>query len=114
MTQAVLQITGLLGMYQAELARVLYLNCADIGEMANARAVIQPGTLAWQQAEQFIRFFERLYQRYAGDEVKMCHWLRAQQAGLNTSPLLLMVDEHRLADVIRLLEQSQQQSDASN
>lgn len=103
LSQAVVQATQLLGMYQAELARILRLQCADIGELANGRWLLQPGTDSWYQAERFIRLFELLYHRKNGDSVAMCHWLRADNANLGTTPLLALVDELRIDEVVGLL-----------
>jgi hypothetical protein len=103
LSQAVVQATQLLGLYQAELARILHLKCADIGELANARWQLQPDTESWRQAQLFIEFFELLYRSKQGDGVAMRHWLRAHDPHLQGSPVLLMVDELRMVDVIESL-----------
>lgn len=100
LTRAVLQITQLLGLYQAELARVLGLQCGDIGDFAAARASLQAGTLAWAQARRFVALYECLFRYCAGDAVAMHHWLRARQANLPDTPLLMMVDAGRLDTVL--------------
>ena len=105
MTQSVLQATELLGMYQAELARILHCHCADIGELANARKLLQPATSAWLQAEMFIDFFQTLYSAMQGDAVAMHHWLRAENSQLGGVPLLLMVDDLRIKDVLDCIKQ---------
>ena len=102
LTQAVLQITQMLGMYHAELARVLRLNCADIGELAEARKVIEKSSQAWLQAQKFITLYERLFDYCAGDETCMCHWLRKHRVDINGAPLYVMVDELRIDDVLEL------------
>ena len=50
LTQAVLQIATLLDMFQAELARVLHVNCGDVGQLSGGRQVLETGTLSWDQA----------------------------------------------------------------
>lgn len=100
LTQAVLQIAQMLGLYQAELARVLGLQCGDIGAFATARAQLSSGTSSWQQARRFVCLYEHLFGYFAGDAVAMYHWLRARQANLADTPLLLMVDAGRLDDVL--------------
>lgn len=100
LTQAVVQITQMLGMYQAELARVLGLQCSDIGAFASASKFLQPGSSEWRKAERFVTLYQRLYQHFAGDPVAMYHWLRARHAQLAGVPLLLMVDEGRLDDLV--------------
>jgi hypothetical protein len=44
LTQVVLQVTTMLDMLQAELARVLQVNCGDIGLLSSGRRVIEAGT----------------------------------------------------------------------
>ncbi len=104
LTQSVLQIIDLLDMYQAELARVLRLKCGDIGELASAQRCLVTGTGHWQQALLFVRFYRLLYDRMNGDGVAMRHWLRVKNAGLGGVPLLMIVDDDRLAEVVGFLE----------
>lgn len=101
-----LQATALLGLYQAELARVLCINCADIGQLASGRQCLQPGTLAWRQARLFIRLYQALYSLHAGNGPAMCHWLHVPQPGLGGEPHLLLIDDGRLADVVHCVEQA--------
>ncbi|MDH5649240.1 MAG: hypothetical protein OEY67_06255 [Gammaproteobacteria bacterium] len=104
LTPAVLQVAHMLGMYHAELARVLGLNCTDIGEFTSIRKFLQPGTHAWQQAVLFIRFYQSLYLLMRGEESAMCHWLRAGSCELNGVPLLLIVDDQQLSVVLEYLQ----------
>ena len=90
----------MLGLYQAELARVLGLQCRDIGDFASAKATLPGGSSAWDKARLFVRLYERLYLFCAGDAVAMYHWIRARQPRLTDTPLLLMVDEGRLAELV--------------
>lgn len=87
----------MLGMYQAELARVLGLQCADIGAMASVQKFLEPDSPSWSKAELFIQFYQKLFQRFNGDEVLMVHWLRADLKKFNKSPLLMMVDDGELS-----------------
>lgn len=100
LTPAVLQAAELLGLYRAELARVLHLQCGDIGRLGAARERLVPGSRSWQQAVLFIRFYRALYTLMQGDEAAMCHWLRASNRQLEGVPLLLLVDEDRLSEVL--------------
>jgi len=104
LTQAVLQIIDLLGLYRAELARILHLRCGDIGELAAARRCLEPGTDAWMRAQLFLRCYRALFAHMDGDGVAMRHWLRVQQPGLGGVPHLLMVDDDRLDAVVGYLE----------
>ena len=104
LTQAVLQIVEMLGLYQAELARILRLRCGDIGRLAAAQQNLEPATPAWEQALLLVRCYRALYVVQHGDGVAMRHWLRVPDATLGGVPHLLMVDDGRLADVVACLE----------
>ena len=104
LTQAVIQVITMLGLYQAELARILGLQCADIGEMASARKFIDLDSEAGRQAGLLIQFYNLLYERCSGDETLMCHWLRRYDNDLSGSPFYLIVDEHQLENVIEFME----------
>jgi len=100
LTPALLQASHMLGLYHAELARILKMQCADVGELANAQQLLEENSIAWQQAEKFISIFECLYLKFQGDEALMCNWLRKLNADLNGVPLYLMVDEGLIDDVL--------------
>ena len=100
LTQAVLQITQMLGIYHAELARILHLQCADIGELSNANNVISKNSVSWVEAEKYIELYEYLYLSHNGNEALINNWLRKENKKLQTAPLYLMVDELRIDDVI--------------
>jgi hypothetical protein len=105
----VLQITEMLDLYRAELARVLQLKCEDVAQLASGRRELEPGTPAWDQAILFVRFYQALFEKMAGDGVAMHHWLRADNPRLNGVPLLLMVDDGRLAELLDHVEQDMEQ-----
>lgn len=105
LTQAVLQITTLLDLYQAELARVLHLQCSDMGLLSNGKTCLEPDTTAWQQAGLLVRFYHVLYEMKQEDGVVMRHWLRVEQQEPGGIPHRLMVDEDKLQDIVELLEQ---------
>jgi len=100
LTRAVLQVMQMLGLYQAELARVLGLQCSDIADMASARRILRTGTPEFTRARQFINLYECLYRHFDGEAVAIYHWLRVRLAPNYTTPLILMVDEGRLGELI--------------
>jgi hypothetical protein len=104
LTQAVLQIVDMLGLYQAELARMLRLKCGDIGRLAAAQECLEPATPAWEQAQLLVRCYRALYVVQHGDGVAMRHWLHVPDQALGGVPHLLIVDDGRLADVVACLE----------
>lgn len=101
---SVLQASQMLAMLNAELARVLELQCADIGMLAAAQVTLQPKTIAWQQAQRFIQFYNLLYDKYSGDAVAMRHWLRSENKILAGVPLLLIIDDGHLEDIMHFLD----------
>lgn len=104
LTQSVIQITEMLGMYRAELARVLHIKCEDVGRLADERQNLEPETESWEQAILFVRLYEMLYEYCEGEEAAMHHWLRANNQGLAGEPLLLIVDNNKLQVVLKYLE----------
>ncbi|RDH83061.1 MAG: hypothetical protein DIZ80_12440 [endosymbiont of Galathealinum brachiosum] len=104
LTQAVLQVTQMLGIYHAELARILRVQCSDIGELSNAENIIVINSTAWSQAEKYIELYELLYNLQSGDEALVNNWLRKKNKKLNGTPLYLMVDELRIDDVLEVLK----------
>ena len=106
LSQAVIQIIDSLHMFQAELARILKLQCADIGLLSSGQNCLQPDTIAWQQALLFVRLYQALYKKFEGDRVAMIHWLRAEHKSFDLSPHLLIVDENRLNEIVLFLENS--------
>ena len=103
LTQAILQIAQMLGLYHAELASILKLQCGDVGNFSNTKRTLEINSVAWQQAEKLVLIFEALFEKFDGDEALMCNWLRKHNAELNGVPLYLMVDEGRVNDVLSLL-----------
>ena len=105
LTQSVLQITEMLGMYQAELARILHLQCSDIGRLSSGKAVLEEDSENWQQAERFLQFYQLLYTHFDGDGVAMRNWLRRENSELGGVPLLLMVDDLKIEAVIQFFHE---------
>lgn len=99
LSQGVVQIAAMLEMYHAELARVLGWQCADIGQLANGRRLLERDTPQWRRACLFVRMYQQLYQRYDGEGARMINWLRRDHPAFGTSPHLLMVDRDGLESV---------------
>lgn len=106
LTQAVIQVVDMLDLYQAELARILHLQCADIGQLANAQKLLIVDTQAWDLACKFIHFYQLLYLYKNADGVAMRHWLRRRNKTFEQTPHLMLVDEDRLTDLISSLRAS--------
>ena len=101
-----LQITQMLGVYNAELARILRVQCNDIGELSSANNVISIDSSSWVEAEKYIKIFECLYELHQGNEALMNNWIRKNHKQLQAVPLYLMVDELRIDDVLDVLKKS--------
>ncbi len=95
-SQSVIQVIELLGMYNAELARILGQQCSDIGELTSGKRCIKRDSEAWQQAVLFIETYHLLYDCFAGDSVAMYHWMRAHNKPLDGTPHFLIVDDGKL------------------
>ncbi len=102
-TQQLVQALDTLDLYQAELARILNLQCADIAAFSHAQKLLQPDAAEWKRSAQFIRLYQLLYQKTQGDGVKMRHWLRRRHPVFSQTPQLLLVDEDRLLQVLDYL-----------
>lgn len=100
LTRSVLQVTEMLGLYRAELARVLGLRCEDVGSLADRRSILGPGSDAWRNALMLVHLYELLYDHHGGDGAAMFHWLRVPCSQLGGVPLLMMVDEGCLEQVL--------------
>ena len=83
------QATEMLGLYQAELARILGMQCSDIGRLSGGKQLPGEATEFWKQAVLFVRLHELLYDKFNGDEVAVYHWLRAENPALQGVPLYL-------------------------
>jgi hypothetical protein len=104
LSQSVVQAAAMLGLVRAEVGRILGFKCAEFTALFEGRSVLQEGTYAYQQGELFVRLYQLLYDRMAGDGVQMVHWLRRHNKSLGNAPFYLIVDEGRLAEVLQLLE----------
>lgn len=107
LSHRVIFITHQLGLYHAELARVLHLRCADIGQLVSGKTLLQRETTAWRQACLWVEFYETLSGKLQGDEVAMYHWLRAENSLLGGVPLLLLVDDDRLLELVEFLVENE-------
>lgn len=103
LTQSVIQVTEMLGLYRAELARVLGLRCGDVGALADGKSLLTPASEAWERATMLVRVYELLYDSQDGDGTAMYRWLRIPCRQLGGVPLLLMVDGGRMSQVLAYL-----------
>ena len=103
LTQSILQIRDLLGLYNAELARILSVQCADVGRLGVAQNYLETDTPAWRQALLLRSTYQRLYDWQQGDGVAMNHWLRKSHPDMSPTPLMLMVDHGGLQTVYDFL-----------
>ena len=94
----------MLDLYQAELARILHLQCADISAFCNAQTRLDPHTDSWQRSHHFIHLYQLLHRRLAADGVQMRHWLRRQHPHFGKTPQLMLVDEERLDELLEYLQ----------
>ena len=105
-SQSVIQVIELLGMYHAELARILGQQCGDIGELSCGKRCIERDSEAWSQAKLFIETYHHLFDYFEGDSVAMYHWMRADNDRLNGIPHFLIVDDGQLQRIHDYLYQA--------
>lgn len=104
-TVAVLQVAEVLGLYQAELARILMLRCSDIADLYAGR-VIEKNSMTYNNALLFIGLYRWLYSHYAGDDVMICHWLRRYDRVTGRSPFIRIFDHGELIIIVNELNNS--------
>ncbi len=104
LTQAIVQISDMLGLYRAETARILDVRCGDIGELFEGKRNLVPDSPEWEKACLFLEFYSLLFKRMDGDGVLMCHWLRASGPDQGVTPLLEMVDNNSIENLIKTLK----------
>ncbi|MCP4076847.1 MAG: hypothetical protein GY744_11775 [Gammaproteobacteria bacterium] len=104
LTQAVIQVVDMLDLYHAELARILHLQCSDIGRLANAQTLLIPASEPWNRACEFVFFYQLLYQHQKANGVTMRHWLRRFHPRFSQTPHLMLVDENRLPELVEYLD----------
>jgi len=108
LSRDIVQIMQMLQLYQAEVARILGLNCGDVASLARAQTLLVKDTPAWQRACLLVRCYRALYARYRGDSIVMYHWLHRDLPELGATPHRLLVDEHALEAVVACLERGPQ------
>ena len=96
LSQSVVQIIELLGMYHAELARILGQQCGDIGELTSGQSCLRRDSKAWQQASLLVDTYNLLFDCFEGNDVAMYHWMRAHNKILEGTPHFLIVDDDKL------------------
>ncbi len=108
LSQSVVQVIELLGMYHAELARILGQQCGDIGELTSGQTCITKNTEAWRQASLLVTTYNLLFDSFEGDSVAMYHWMRAHNKELEGTPHFLIVDDGKLQIIHDYLLQKNQ------
>lgn len=92
-----------LGLYRAELARILGLHCDDVSDAVQLELLLDTSQVIHHQAERFIRMF-RLAELFCSKENHpITNWFRQPMDELGTSPFYAMVDQGRLEDLVALL-----------
>lgn len=108
LSQSVIQVIELLGMYHAELARILGQQCGDVGKLASGQRCIQKDSAAWTQASLFVKTYNLLFDYFNGDSVAMYHWMRSHNKKLDGTPHFLIVDAGKLQMIHDYLLQATQ------
>ncbi len=104
LAQNLVRIMDTLQLYQAEVARILGLHCAQVAALVQGRARLNPETPAWIKARRLEQVYAELHQRCGGDSMAMYRWLHLELAPLGATPHRLLVDEHALEAVLACLQ----------
>ena len=106
LSQSVIQVIELLGMYHAELARILGQQCSDIGALSSGKSCLTKNSEAWHQAVLLVETYHQLFDYFDGSSVAMYHWMRSHNKYLNGTPHFLIVDECKLQTIHDYLAQA--------
>jgi transcriptional regulator with XRE-family HTH domain len=101
LTRASLRAATLLGLSQAELARVLGLSAASLSRLAHGGRSLEPGSTSWQLAALFVRLFRSLDAIVGSDDAAAREWLASPNLALGGVPRELMFD---LASLVRTVD----------
>ena len=96
----------MLGVYRAELARILHLKCFDVSNPIMLEILLSDDVELERRARRFVQLYTLLEKQFSGDAAAMANWVRRENVLLETTPLLAMVDQDRTEDVIALLSMS--------
>lgn len=107
LTQSLVQVMQVLDLYQAEVARILKLQCGDVDRLSQGHEFLQLHSSPWKLTKEFIRFYQLLYQYHQGQGVAMRNWLRRRHVEFDQTPHLMLVDEGRLQEISAWLEAHQ-------
>lgn len=92
----------MLALYHAELARVLHLQCEDIGELNSEKSFLIENSTAWEQALLHIKLYNLLYDFLEGDGLLMRNWLRRKNEPLKG--ILLIMDDYKINEAIEHIQ----------
>ena len=104
LTLAVLQAADMLGLYGAELARILNVLCSVVSLMSNGKKLLETDSKTRDRGLRSLEFYELLGKTPGHHEADMHHWLRVEHKQLQKSPLLEMVDHNGLRKVMNCLK----------
>jgi hypothetical protein len=103
LTKAALRASALLGMKDAELARVIGVSAASLSRLHRDRT-IAPATKEGELAVLFVRMYRSLDAILGGHEGRMRAWLRAENHHLGGVPAELVQTVPGLVHVIQYLD----------
>jgi transcriptional regulator with XRE-family HTH domain len=104
LARAATRAASLLGLRQAELARILGVSAATVSRMASGEHVLQPGQKAWELAALFVRLFRSLDALVGSNETQARAWLTSPNAALGATPRQLIADAEGLVRVVHYLD----------
>ena len=104
LARAATRAANLLGLSQADLARILGVSPATVSRMAAGRYALQPGQKAWELAALFVRMFRSLDALVGANDAQARAWLTSPNRALGGEPRSLLAQTEGLVRVVHYLD----------
>jgi hypothetical protein len=104
LSKAVARASGLLGLRNSELARVLGVSAASATRLRAGAYVLKVSTKEFELAALLVRLFRSLDSITGGDDAALKSWLRAENRALDGRPIDKIVSVEGLVDVVAYLD----------
>ena len=105
LSHAVVEAGDMLGLERADVATIIHFIREGAGALYEGRALIEPGSEAWDRSKLFVELYLSLDDAMGGNQAKMVRWLHTRNPALkNEEPLVVLEDQGRLEDVLNALK----------
>ncbi len=104
LSRATLRAAQLLGLTQAELARILGLSRATVSRMAAGGYPLAEGQKSWELAALFVRLFRSLDALVGSKDDQAQAWLNSENTALGATPRQMICKAEGLVSVVHYLD----------